>query len=256
MGRFAGSHVLITGAGSGIGRATAQRLAAEGAALTLVGRRASALAETAALLGAAPVCLAAADITSEASIRAAVAAGVAAHGPLFAVVANAGQGGPNTPGPDDRFFSLVEANLTGTYRTLRAAEPHLRPGPSPRHLVVVASILARFGVPGYTGYCAAKAGLLGLVRALALELAPARVQVNALCPGWVDTAMAWEGIDGMAAGMGIAREDAHRRAMEAVPLGQMARPETIAGTIAWLLSPDAQGTTGQGIDVNGGAWMG
>lgn len=256
MGRFDGHHILITGAGSGIGRATALRLAAEGAALTLVGRRASALADTAAALGAAPVCVAAADITLPGAAEAAVGAGVAAHGPLYAVIANAGQGGPNTPGPEDRFFSLVETNLTGTYRTLRAAQPALLPGPAPRHMVVVASILARFGVPGYTGYCAAKAGLLGLVRAMALELAPARVQVNALCPGWVDTDMAWEGIDGMAAAMGITRDEAHRRAMEAVPLGQMARPETIAGTIAWLLSADAAGTTGQGIDVNGGAWMG
>lgn len=74
---------------------------------------------------------------------------------------------------------------------------------------MVASILARIGVADYTGYCASKAGLLGLVRALAAELAPANVQVNALCPGWVATDMAWEGLDGLAAATGTTREAAH-----------------------------------------------
>jgi NAD(P)-dependent dehydrogenase (short-subunit alcohol dehydrogenase family) len=122
--------------------------------------------------------------------------------------------------------------------------------------VVVSSILARIGVPGYTGYSASKAGLLGLVRSLAAELAPAGVHVNAVCPGWVDTDMAWQGIDALASSTGGTREDAYRLAMEAVPLGRMARPEEIAGTVAWLLSPDARGVTGQAIDHNGGAWMG
>ncbi|MDH4178432.1 MAG: SDR family oxidoreductase, partial [Thermoleophilia bacterium] len=124
------------------------------------------------------------------------------------------------------------------------------------HMVLISSILARIGVPGYTGYCASKAGLLGLVRALAAELAPAGVQVNAICPGWVDTDMAWDGLDAMAEASGETREDAYREAMRAVPLGRMAKPEEIAGTVAWLLSRDAQGVTGQAIDHNGGAWMG
>jgi len=93
-------------------------------------------------------------------------------------VANSGLGGPNEPGPDDRFDDLVTTNLNGTYRSIRAFESHLAPGPEARHVVVIASILARIGVPGYTGYCASKAGLLGLVRSFAAELAPANVQVN------------------------------------------------------------------------------
>ena len=110
-------------------------------------------------------------------------------------------------------------------------------------------------MPGYTGYCASKAGLLGLVRALAAELAPANVQVNAVCPGWVDTEMAREGLEGMARAMSVPFEEAKRVAMSAVPLGRMSAPEDVAGTVAWLLSPDARGVTGQGIDQNGGAWM-
>ena len=98
--------------------------------------------------------------------------------------------------------------------------------------------------------------MISLARALAMELAPANVQVNAVCPGWVETDMAREGIDGMAAAMGVTRDEAHAKAMEQVPLGRMSRPEDVAGLVAWLLSDDARGVTGQGLDMNGGAWMG
>ena len=97
---------------------------------------------------------------------------------------------------------------------------------------------------------------MGLTKALALEVARDNVQVNAICPGWVETDMAWEGIDGMAVAMGVSREEAVRVAMQAVPLGRMGRPEEVAGMVAWLLSEDARGVTGQGLDMNGGAWMG
>ena len=90
------------------------------------------------------------------------------------------------------------------------------------------------------------------MRALAAELAPDNVQVNAICPGWIDTEMAWQGLAGIAA----TPEEAHEEAMRAVPLGRMGASEDVAGTVAWLLSPDARGVTGQAIDQNGGAWMG
>jgi NAD(P)-dependent dehydrogenase (short-subunit alcohol dehydrogenase family) len=148
----------------------------------------------------------------------------------------------------------VATNLTGTYRCLRAAQDRLATE-GERDLVVISSILARLGVAGYTGYCASKAGLLGLVRALAMELAPDGVQVNAVCPGWVDTDMAWGGLRGMADGMGVPVEEAHRIAMQDVPLGRMSRPEHVAGLVAWLLSDDARGVTGQTLDMNNGAFM-
>ncbi len=252
--RLADRHVLVTGAGTGIGRAIALRLAAEGAKLSLLARNASRLAETAADCPSGAY-FASCDVRDRAAVDAAVARAAAEHGPLYAVIANAGIGGVNEPGPEDRFDDLVLTNLTGTYNTFRAGERHLTEGPAARHLVSIASILARIGVPGYSGYCASKAGLGGLVRSLAAEHGAANIQVNALCPGWVDTAMAREGIAGMAAGMGVTPEEAHRIAMEPVPLGRMGQPDDVAGMVAWLISDDARGVTGQCLDVNGGAFM-
>jgi NAD(P)-dependent dehydrogenase (short-subunit alcohol dehydrogenase family) len=249
-------HFLVTGAGSGIGRAIALRLGQEGARVSLVGRTASKLEETAALLreaGArAHVCPA--DIRDRASVREAVADAVAALGPLRGVVANAGVGGPNSPGDDDRWDDLIQTNLSGTYHTARAAQDHLVDGGT-RHMVFIASVLGRFGVPGYTGYCAAKTGIIGLARALAHEVAAEGVQVNAVCPGWVNTQMARDGIQGMADGMGISYDEALAEAMKAVPVGRMSEPEHVAGLVAWLVSADATGVTGQALDMNGGAWM-
>jgi len=261
--RFTGWHTVVTGAGTGIGRAIALRLAREGAQLSLLARDAAKLADTARAIrdvGGAAATVLALDIRDAALVDRRFAELFERHGPIRALVANSGIGGPNGPGGPgdagaDRFADLVDTNLSGTYACLRAAERHLAPGPAARHLVVISSILARIGVAGYTGYCASKAGLLGLVRALAMELAPANVQVNAVCPGWVDTEMAREGIEGMARAMKCTPEQARAIAMQDVPLGRMSAPEDVAGVVAWLLSPDARGVTGQGVDVNGGAFM-
>ena len=251
-------HVAISGAGSGIGRAIALRLAAGGARLSLFARRQDQLAETARrceIAGARSVVVRACDITKSEQVERVFQEFAQEQGPLTAMIANAGIAGPNFPGPEDRFEELVRTNLIGTYTTLCAARRQLAPGPDARHLVVIGSILARIGVAQYSGYCASKAGLLGLVRALAVELAPLNVQVNAICPGWVETEMAWQGIDGMAQAIGVTREAAHELAMKLVPLGRMSSPEDVAGMASWLISPDARGVTGQGLDINGGGFM-
>jgi NAD(P)-dependent dehydrogenase (short-subunit alcohol dehydrogenase family) len=254
--RLAGKHAVVTGAGTGIGRAIALRLAREGAAVTLVGLERGQLEETAGLIeGRARV--AACDIRERAAVDRAFAQGAGALGPIHALAAVSGIGGgngENDPG-GDRFDDLVRTNLNGTYYCVRAALRNLAPGPSPRHVVVISSILARIAVAGYTGYSASKAGLLGMVRSFAAELAPHEILVNAICPGWVDTDMARQGLDLIAGEIGGTRDDAHTVAMSHVPLGRMSQPEEIAGTVAWLLSPDACNVTGQAIDQNGGAWM-
>jgi NAD(P)-dependent dehydrogenase (short-subunit alcohol dehydrogenase family) len=232
MADLEGRHVVVTGGGVGIGRAIAERLAAEGATLSLLAPNLAELEAVASRTGAG---VHHCDIRDRAGVDAAFAAAARERGPIHA---------------------LVETNLFGTYWCVRAAVRHLAPGPGRRDVVVIASILARIAVPGYTGYSASKAGLLGLVRSFAAELAPGEVQVNAICPGWVETDMAWQGIDAIVAATGMTREQAVAEAMKSVPLGRMGRPEDIAGTVRWLLSADAAGVTGQAIDQNGGAWTG
>ena len=251
-------HIVVTGAGTGIGRAIALRFARERARLTLLARDEQRLRDTgeaARGAGASALFLAPCDIRDRAAVDKRFQAAAEELGPIAVLIANSGVGGANTPGPDDRFEELIATNLLGTYACLRAAQAHLEEGPHARHLIAVASILARIGVPGYTGYCASKAGILGLVRALAAELAPQNVQVNAVCPGWVNTDMAHQGLEGMAKAMGIHKDEALRVAMQAVPMGRMSEPEDVAGMVAWLASPDARGVTGQGLDMNGGAFM-
>jgi len=241
--RLEGKHIVVTGAGTGIGRAIARRLADEGARLTLLARDEERLRDV--VPGATTRSC---DIRDRAQVEAAIVE------PLDALVANAGIGGPNAPdwtsnGSGDRWDDIVQTNLFGTYWCARAAERLL---PDGGRIVVTSSILARIGVPGYTAYCASKAGLLGLVRSLAAELAPRLIQVNAICPGWVNTDMAWQGLDAFG---GLTREQAFEVAMREVPLRRMSEPEEIAGTVSWLLSDDAVGVTGQAIDHNNGAFM-
>ena len=251
-----GRHIVVTGAGTGIGRAVAVRLARDGASVTLVARGDERLRATATRIEG-PTHVEPCDIRRQPQVEQALARAAETLGPIHGLVAASGIGGPNgedDPGRD-RFDDIVATNLNGTYYCVRATLRHLAPGPDTRHVVVLSSILSRIGVPKYTGYSASKAGLLGLVRSFAAELAPARIQVNAICPGWVDTDMAWAGLDAAARDTGGSREDAYRDAMRSVPAGRMSRPEEIAGTVAWLMSPDAQGVTGQAIDQNGGAFM-
>ena len=249
---------MVTGAGTGIGRAIAERLALEGAQLSLFGRRAELLEETAGRITAAggneplvrPL-----DIRDQKAVGLAFGQAAGSLGGIYGLVANAGVGGPNEAGDQDRFEDLVATNLSGSYFCARAAKANLAAGSEPRHIIFLSSILGRIGVPGYTGYCASKTALLGLARAMAAEFSSERVQVNAVCPGWVDTQMARDGLADMAGAMGITPEEAHQVAMKDVPLGRMGQPSEVAGMIAWLLSEDASGVTGQGLDMNGGAFM-
>ena len=248
----------MTGAGTGIGRAIATRLAREHWRVTVMARRAAplrAVADAMRQAGAEACHVATVDIRERAAVDEAFRAATQALGPLDAVIANAGIGGPNTAGAEDRFDDLVAANVVGTYNTVRAGERHIADGPSARHIVIMSSILARIGVTRHTGYCASKAALTGLARALAMELADDNVQVNAVCPGWVETEMSEEGLALIAENLNGTKADAFDFAMQQVPLRRMSKPEDVAGVVAWLVSPDARGVTGQSIDMNNGAFM-
>jgi len=200
-------------------------------------------------------CVVRADVREREAVEAAFAAIARRLGPLHAVVANAGSGGPNDLGGEDRWDEIVRTNLDGAYFTLRAFERHLAPPSGPRHAVVISSCVARFGVAGISAYSAAKAGQLGLVRSLAVELAPKRVLVNAICPGWVDTQMAVDRMTEIGRAQGKAYPDARRELLSSVPLGRISEPEEIAGLVAYLSSEEASYITGANISINGGLHM-
>jgi NAD(P)-dependent dehydrogenase (short-subunit alcohol dehydrogenase family) len=255
MADVSGRNVVVTGAGTGIGRDIVLRLAADGARVALIGRTRDTLEAVAGEAKGEALVLPT-DICDAAAVENAFAKAAERFGPLHALVANAGAGGINEPGPDDRWDEVVRTNLDGSYFCLRAFERHLAEGPEPRHCIFMSSCLARFGVPGHTAYCASKAGLLGLTRALALEWAERGVLVNAICPGWVETEMARAGWQNIADANGQTLEQARRDALALVPTGRAAQPEEIAALVAFLLGPGGRSFTGQALDPNGGSWMG
>lgn len=252
------STVIVTGAGSGIGRATAVKLASEGHRVVLMGRNIESLKETASNMNSNgnEHQIAVADVRNPSSVKEALDKCRSALSNLSAVVANAGVGGPNTYGSDDRWSEIVETNLGGSYYIVNESLPYLKDSKEKsKNIIFIASILARLGVPGYSAYCASKAGVLGLMRSLATELASERILVNAICPGWVDTAMARQGIEGFAKFSGLTYEDAYREQMKPVPLGKMSDPKEIASLVNFLISSQQSSITGQAIDINNGALM-
>ena len=242
--------ILITGGSRGIGRACALHLArTEAAHLVLLGREETALAETAAAVrlagGSAVFHLA--DVTD----RTRLATLSKALGPLDGLVAAAGISGMTPVDQDsDAFFDqILAADLTGPWNTVRAFLPKLGPG---ARVVLVSSVLGRFGVPGYGAYCAAKHGLIGLAKALALELIDRGIVVNAVAPGWVETDMAQTGIRQIAAATGQSEAQFRARAEAAVPVKRFFQPEEIARGVAWLLEPANTMQVGQCLNLDGG----
>lgn len=245
-------NYLITGAGSGIGRAIAIELAAQGHNCYLLGRNVSSLNETLKGIKPGKHHILAADIKNAGQMEAAAAAHPGLE--LDGIIANAGIGGENTFGKADRWQEVIDTNLTGTYYTVQYFMPALQRSQSKyKHIVITSSVLARLGVANYSAYCASKAGLLGLMRSWAVQYAPENILVNAICPGWVDTDMAQEGLQGIAEGIGISKEAFFKIAMESVPLKKMSEAREISYLISYLLKQVSM--TGQAVDINGGAVM-
>ncbi len=254
MGDLDGRTAIVTGAGTGIGRAIALRLAELGARVALLGRTARTL-EAVAAEAKGETLVETVDVTDRGAVEASFDRVVSRLGPLHAVVANAGIGGPDELDGEDRWDAIVRTNLDGTWFCFRAFEARLAEGPDPRHAIAISSCVARFGVPGIAAYSAAKAGQLGLVRSLAAGWAP-RVLVNAICPGWVETGMAVDRMTEIGGAAGRTYTEMREQLLADVPLQRISQPEEIAGLVEFLLSPAAVGFTGQAFDPNNGAWMG
>jgi NAD(P)-dependent dehydrogenase (short-subunit alcohol dehydrogenase family) len=249
--RLAGKVALITGGGTGIGAASASLFAAEGARVLVSGRRLEPLEAIARDTGALAV---AADATNGSDLRHAVDLAVTTFGGLDIVLANAGGAGTNAVADtdDERWQASLDSNLTSAFLTAREALPAMleRRGGS---IVVVSSEAALVAPPKLAGYTAAKAGLLGLVRSLAVDYGPAGVRVNAICPGWVRTAMADAVMDELLERGAASYDEAYELACAALPLRRPAEPEEIARVCLFLASDEASFVTGAVLPVDGGA---
>lgn len=242
---------LISGAGSGIGQAIAIKLAGDGHNCILLGRDEAKLNQTFKLLPKGRCMVIGADIRDLQSLQ--DAAEQLEDTELNGLVANAGIGGENQWGEADRWDDIISTNLSGTYNFVNTFLPNLRLAGGDKQVLITSSVLARLGVANYSAYCASKAGLLGLMRSWAVQFAPEQILVNAICPGWVDTEMSQTGLQGIADGMGISKDEFYNMAMQSVPLRRMSRPDEIAGLVAYLLSQSS--ITGQTVDINCGAVM-
>jgi NAD(P)-dependent dehydrogenase (short-subunit alcohol dehydrogenase family) len=253
MGVLDGKHALITGGGSGIGAAIARTLAHAGAAVSIAGRRAGPLEELAGQLPRAKAIVA--DVTSEADCSAMVAAARAAHGPIDILIANAGvaESAPAAKIDLAHWQRMIDVNLTGAFLSVRAALPDITRGSAQASRIVF--IASTAGLKGYAyvaAYCAAKHGLVGLARALAAELAPCGVTVNAVCPGFTQTPLLEASLANIAAKTGRSRAEAEADLKRLNPQGRFITPQEVADTVLWLCTPAAQSITGQAISVSGG----
>jgi len=258
MERLTGRVAFVTGGGTGIGRAIAERFAHEGAAVAIAGRRDDKLAETADAISSAggAVSRHVLDVRDIAATEQAIAAVVAERGRLDILVNNAGISGPTaldevTP---ERWRDILQTNLDGAYFAARAALRHIKDHAGGR-IINISSIGAQIPFPGWTAYCASKAGLVGVTKCLAMEVAARGITVNAILPGWVESDMSRTGVDHIAASMGKSVDDAMPLILSDVPLGRMSDAEEVAAMATHIASDEGRGMTGSCVVISNGALM-
>ena len=239
MGRFEDKVALVTGGGRGIGKATAARFASEGAKVTVADL---------SFDDDAPGLQLTTDVTSREAVESAVARTVEEHGGLDFLVTCAGIIRDNLvyKMTDDDWEAVIATHLRGTFLATQAAQAHMTQHGGGK--MVLISSTSALGNRGQLNYSAAKAGIQGMTKTLALELGRFNVNVNCVAPGFVSSAMTQQ----TAERLGVAFEDFQRMAAEQVPLQRIGEPEDIAGVIAFLCSDDASYVSGQVIYVRGG----
>ena len=252
-----GKHALVTGGARGIGAACARALLLRGARVTLAGRDAEALAhamEEMSSLG--DVDMQAIDVTDEDSVRSGFAAAVARFGRIDILVNNAGQAVPAPFGKTDAALwrRMLDVNLTGTFHCTQAALPGMLDAKWGR-IVNVASTAGLVGYRYVSAYVAAKHGVIGLTRALALEVATKGVTVNAVCPGYTETDIVREAVANIVARTGRSEDEARAELAAGNPQKRLVQCDEVANAVAWLCLPESAAMNGQSVAVAGGEVM-
>lgn len=253
MANLSQHHAVVTGGGTGIGAAIARTLHDAGATVTVMGRRREPLEGVIAdLPGAYAVAI---DITDEGSVEAAMAE-ARAIAPVTILVNNAGSAetAPMAKTSTELWQQMLAVNLTGTFFCTRAALKEIAATPGGR----IVNVASTSGLKGYayTGaYAAAKHGVIGLTRTLALELAKTGATANAVCPGFTDTELVERSLANVVAKTGMAREDALTEFVRDNPQKRLVKPEEVASAVLWLCDPLSHSVNGQAIAVAGGEVM-
>ena len=251
-----GQHAIVTGASRGIGAAIATVLARRGASITLMARSLAALEDRAHALGDAhgvAVAAIACDVSDEESVQAAFARATETHGPAHVLVNNAGAARSASFLDTSRAMwdEMIGVNLTSVYLCTQAVLPHMLTAKQGR-IVNVASTSGLRGYKTMAAYCAAKHGVVGLTRVLALETASHGVTVNAICPGYVETDIFEQALQNLMQARGIDRAAARAMLTRPIPTGRFTTVEEVASAVDWLCSPTTGNVTGIALPLTGG----
>ena len=251
MSWYEGKHAVVTGGATGIGIATAKVLRDKGATVTIMARNEKRLAEAATELDCA---YQVADVADRGAVRRAFEDAVAESGEVEILVNNAGlaEAMPFTKMTDEHWDRVIDVNLTGVFNCSRAVMPAM----AERESGTIVNVASTAGVAGYAyvaAYCAAKHGVIGLTRSLALEFATRGITVNAVCPGYTETDLVSRTIDKIVAATGRSPEDARAELLRQNPQGRFVQPEEVADTIIWLCRQRSM--NGQSIGIAGGEIM-